>query len=146
MVNDQSIRLKTGEDALRWMTSNRMIIRSSVKDPETLANIQGFTISDPFRESIGANLLELFTKATSGKKSGLGSVTVRDAFLMAAMAAIMRETKVKLSEDEVETCANILLPLLPITRLEKEGVADQTLRHLAHNKSLVRKLQNVCGL
>jgi len=62
------------------------------------------------------------------------------------MAAIMRGTVPRLNEEEVEVCAGVLLSLLPVDRLEKVGVADQTLRNLAHDKGLVRKLQDVCGL
>ena len=125
------------------MLDNGMIIRSTIKDPETLATVRGFILSDEFGHSIGSSLLELFTKATGRKKSGLRRITVRDAFLMATIAAVLRRIKVSLSEEEMELCAGILVSLLPIDRLAQAGIADQTLRNIGHDRALVRKIQHV---
>jgi hypothetical protein len=145
MKNHQSTLFRTPEDAVSWMVKNRMIMRSMSKDPETLATVRGFTLSDEFGQSIGSSLLELFTKANGSKRNGLRDVTVRDAFLMATIAAILRKIHAPLSQKEMQLCAGILMTLLPIDRLAQAGIADKTLHNLAHDKSLVRKVQRACG-
>lgn len=140
MTRSHANLFQTPEGALSWMLDNGMIIRSTVKDPETLATVRGFILSDEFGQSIGSSLLELFAKATGRKKNGLREVTVRDAFLMATIAAVLRRTKVSLSEEEMELCAGILVSLLPIDRLVQAGIADQTLRNIAHDRALVRRI------
>lgn len=87
------------------MLINGMIIRSAVKGPETLATVRGFILSDEFGQSIGSSLLELFAKATGRKRNGLREATVRDAFLMATIATVLRRVRVPLSEGEMELCA-----------------------------------------
>jgi hypothetical protein len=146
MRDNHSNLFHTPEGALSWMLENDMIIRSTTRDPETLATVRGFILSDEFGQSIGTSLLELFTKATGRKKNGLKQVTVRDAFLMATIAAVLRKTKLHLSEEEMELCAGILVSLLPIDRLARAGIADQTLRNIAHDRTLVRKIQHVFTL
>jgi len=140
MTRSHANLFQTPEGALSWMLDNGMIIRSTVKDPETLATVRGFILLDEFGQSIGSSLLELFAKATGRKKNGLREVTVRDAFLMATIAAVLRRTKVSLSEEEMELCAGILVSLLPIDRLVQAGIADQTLRNIAHDRALVRRI------
>jgi hypothetical protein len=127
------------------MLDKGMVTRSTSKDPETLATVRGFVLSDQFGQSIGTNLLELFAKATGSKKNGLSEVTVRDVFVMAIIAAIVRDIRVPLSEKEMELCAGILVTLLPIDRLTQAGIGDKTLHNLAHDRLLVRKIQRVCG-
>ena len=143
MRDNHSNLFQTAEGALSWMFENGMIIRRTVKDPETLATVRGFILSDEFAQNIGASLLELFVKATGRKKNGLQQVTVRDAFLMATIAAVLRRTKRSLSEEETELCAGILVSLLPVDRLAQAGIADKTLRNIAHDRTLVRKIQRV---
>jgi len=143
MRDNHSNLFQTAEGALSWMFENGMIIRRTVKDPETLATVRGFILSDEFAQNIGASLLELFVKATGRKKNGLQQVTVRDAFLMATIAAVLRRTKRLLSEEEMELCAGILVSLLPVDRLAQAGIADKTLRNIAHDRTLVRKIQRV---
>ena len=121
-----------------------MIIRSTGKDPETLATVRGFVVSEEFGQSVGAYLLKLFTKAIKKRRNGLSSVTVRDAFLMATIAAAMKQAEVTLGEREMHLCASILLSLLPIDRLAQAGIADITLRNLARDRLLIRKVQRVC--
>jgi hypothetical protein len=143
MRNNHSNLFQTPEGALSWMLENGMIIRRTVKDPETLATVRGFILSDEFGQNIGARLLELFAKATGRKKNGLQQVTVRDAFLMATIAAVLRRTNLSLSEEEMELCAGILVSFLPVDRLARAGIADKTLRNIAHDRTLVRKIQRV---
>lgn len=145
MTNHQSTQFHTPEDALSWMLDKGMVTRSTSKDLETLATVRGFVLSDQFGQSIGTNLLELFAKATGSKKTGLSEVTVRDVFVMAIIAAIVRDIRVPLSEKEMELCAGILVTLLPIDRLTQAGIGDKTLHNLAHDRLLVRKIQRVCG-
>jgi hypothetical protein len=117
-----------------------------MRDPETLAHVRGFVVSPQFGQSIGTNLLELFAKATGKRRNALSHLTVYDAFLMATMAAILRETHAPLTQNEMGICANILMTLLPVDRLTAAGVADETLRHIANSKILVRKIQRTCGI
>jgi len=145
MTSNHSNSFQTLDDALAWMLRSGMIIRSTGKDPETLATVRGFVVSEEFGQSIGAYLLELFTKAIKKRRNGLSSVIVRDAFLMAAIAAVMKRAQVTLSEREMQLCAGILLSLLPINRLAQAGIADITLRNLARDRLLIRKVQRVCG-
>jgi hypothetical protein len=145
MRSNHSNSFQTLDDALAWMLRNGMIIRSTSKHPETLATVRGFVLSDEFGQSIGFYLLELFTKAIKKRRNGLSGVTVRDAFLMATIAAVMKQAEVTLSEGEMQLCASILLSLLPIDRLAQAGIADITLRNLARDRLLIRKVQRVCG-
>ena len=146
MTRNTPNSFQTLEDALAWMLSNGIIIRSTGKDPETLATVRGFVLSDEFGQSIGSHLLELFARAIKKRRNGLSNVTVRDAFLMATIAAIMKRAQVTISEGAIQLCAGILLSLLPIDRLAQAGIADITLRNLARDRLLVRKVQRVCGL
>jgi hypothetical protein len=144
MTSNHSNSFQTLDDALAWMLRNGMIIRSTGKDPETLATVRGFVVSEEFGQSVGAYLLKLFTKAIKKRRNGLSSVTVRDAFLMATIAAAMKQAEVTLGEREMQLCAGILLSLLPINRLAQAGIADITLRNLARDRLLIRKVQRVC--
>ncbi len=133
----------TTETALRWMLQHKMVLRSSAKDPETFASVRGFILSDEVRERVGANLLKLFAKATSGKKASLGKVTLRDAFLGAAIGAILEVGRVRLDDGPMMKCATIVMALLPTDRLEEAGIAGRRLSSLARDKSLVRKIQQI---
>jgi hypothetical protein len=135
---------ETPEGALHWMLSHDMIVRSSIKDPETLARIHGYILSDELREKIGSNMVKLISKAAS-RNGALSKETVRDAFLMATMAAVLEVSAVSLNEEEMTHCANIIMALLPIGRLEEAGVSKKTLRSLTQDRSLVGKIRRICG-
>ena len=136
----------SSEGALRWMLHQSMIIQKTEKDPETFATVQGFILSDQLRDKIGSTVASLVAKATRKRNRRVGNVSIRDAFLTASMAALVETSPVSLSEDEMACCANIIFALLPISRLEEEGLADRSLRTITHNKLYVEKLQELFGL
>jgi hypothetical protein len=137
--------IQTPEGALLWMLNQNMIVTSSTKDPETLATIRGYLLSESLQEKIGSNLVRLFAKATSRGNGGMGKVTVRDAFLTATIGAVLEVGQVSLSEEEMMRCANIILAFLPMERLEKAGIAKKPLRSLAHDRFLVGKIRRIVG-
>lgn len=137
---------QTSEGALRSMLHQNMILRKTTKDPETYATVQGFILSDQLRDMIGSNLVKLVAKATKKENGKVGSVSIRDAFLTATMAAVLEITRLPLSDDEMARCANIILALLPIRRLEEEGLADRSLRTIARDRASVERLQNLFRL
>jgi hypothetical protein len=134
------------EGALLWMLHQDMIIRKTAKDPETFATVQGFILSDQLKDKIGSTLASLVAKATRKRNRRVGDVSIRDAFLTASMAALLETGPVSLSDDEMARCTNIIFALLPIGRLEEEGLADRSLRNITHNKLYVEKLQELFGL
>ena len=136
----------SSEAALHWMLDQRMILRKTSKDPETFAMMQGFILSDQLRDKIGTTVANLVTKATTQRNPRIGNVSIRDAFLTASMAALLETSPVSLSKDEMTCCANIIFALLPISRLEEEGLADRSLRTITRNKLYVEKLQELFGL
>ncbi len=142
-IMHSAFETKTPESALHWMLSCNMVMRSPIKDPETLATAPGYVLSDELREKIGSNMVKLISKAAVSK-SALSKVTVRDAFLMASMAAILEVSKVALNEEEMTHCANITLALLPIAHLEEAGISRKTLRRLTWDRSLVGKIRGIC--
>ena len=135
--------IQTPEGALLWMLNHDMIVTSSTKDPETLATVRGYLLTQSLQEKIGSNLVRLFAKATSKGKVALGSVTVRDAFLTATIGAVLEMGQVSLNEEEMIRCANIILAFLPMGRLEKAGIARKPLRSLAHDRFLVGKIRRI---
>ena len=144
-MSPAAFQTQTSEGALGWMLSNNMIFRTSSKDPETLATVHGYVLSDELGEKMGSNLVKLFAKATRSRNGRVKNVTVRDAFLTAAIGAILEMGKIALSEKEMMLCANIILALLPFGRLEKAGITEKPLRNLAHDRSLVGKIRQVCS-
>ena len=134
------------DGALRWMLQQSMILRKTAKDPETFATVQGFILSDQLRDIVGSTLASLVAKATRKRNRRVGNVSIRDAFLTASMAAVMEKSSVLLSDDEMARCANIIFALLPISRLEEEGLADRSLRTIARDRSYVEKLQELFGI
>lgn len=132
--------LRTSQAALQWMLQQKIVIRSKMKDPETFAAIQGFMLSSEMRESIGSILIELVAKQTHKRSNAL---TLRDAFLAATIAAVLRKTGANLSEDEMTTCANIISAMLPIAQLEQAGLADQRLGMIARDRNKVGELQRL---
>ncbi len=132
------------ETALLWMLNQNMIVKRSTKDPETFATVNGFLLSDELRGKMGANLVKLFAKVTSRRNDTFNNVSVRDAFLTAAIGAVLEMGQVSLSEEEMMRCANIVMALLPFRHLEREGIASKPLRSLAHDKILVGKIQRAC--
>ena len=139
-----TVAFRTSQQALDWMLERSMIVKSKTKDPETLATIQGFLLSNEMRERIGTNLIELVSKAS--RKKSLCHVTVRDAFLTAAIAALLQSTRSRLSEDDMTGCANIVFALLPIGRLEQADLADRSLWLFARDRNMVGELQRSLGL
>ena len=137
---------RTSEGALSWMLRENMILRMNTKDPETYATVLGFILSDQLRDMIGSNIVKLVAKASRRGDTKAGSVSIRDAFLTATMAAVLEMSKVQLSEAEMVRCANIIFALLPIKRLEEAGLADRPLRTVARDRSSVEKLQNLFRL
>jgi hypothetical protein len=135
--------IQSTEDALLWMLNRKMIIKTSTKDPETFANIQGYLLTEDIRDTIGTNILRLFAKVTSRQNSRVKRVTVRDAFLTATIAVLLAEDKAKFSEDQMVSCANVVLALLPFDMLEKEGIAEKTLVSLARDRKLVARIQKI---
>lgn len=131
----------TTESAINWMLDHRMILKTSTKDPETFANVNGYILSDELRDRIGSNLLKLFAKSTRTRRNSTNKVTIRDAFLAAAMGATLEMVRVRLSEDEMMRCANIIMALLPIGKLEADGVAEKPLRALGRDRFLVGKIR-----
>ena len=127
------------------MLRREMIVRKTAKDPETYAAVHGFILSDQLRDMIGSNLVKLVGKATRKKNGGVARVSIRDAFLTATMAAVMEIARVTLSDEEMACCANVILALLPIRRLEEAGLADRSLRTVARHRSSVQKLQDLFG-
>lgn len=136
----------SSEAALRWMLHQGMILRKIAKDPETFATVQGFILSDQLRDKIGSTVASLVAKATRKGNLRVGNVSIRDAFLTASMAALLETSPISLSDDEMARCANIIFALLPISRLEEEGLADRSLRTITHNKLYVEKLQELFGI
>lgn len=130
----------TPESAIDWMLNQHMILKKSTKDPETFATVNGYVLSDEFREKIGSHLVELFAKST--RKKSLMEITVRDAFLTATIGATMEIVRVRLSEEKMTSCANIIMALLPIERLELEGIAEKPLRTLARDRLLVSRIRH----
>jgi hypothetical protein len=128
------------------MLQENMILRRTTKDPETYATVLGFILSDQLRDMIGSNIVKLVAKATKRGNGKGGSVSIRDAFLAATMAAVLEMTKVQLSDVEMVRCANIIFALLPIRRLEEAGLADRPLRTVARDRSSVGKLQDMFRL
>ena len=137
---------ETTEGALHWMLQQNMIVRSTSKDPETFAAVQGFLLSDEMRDSIGSNLVRLVAKATRKGNTRLRRVTVREAFLTATLAALLEKARASLSEEEMTRCTNIVFALLPIKRLEQARLADRTVRSIALNRRSVMELQRILGL
>ncbi len=123
-----------------------MILRKTAQDPETFATVQGFILSDRLRDIIGSTLASLIAGTTRKRSRKVGSVSIRDAFLTATMAAVLETSPVSLSDDEMARCANIIFALLPISRLEEEGLADKSLRTISRDKSYVKKLQELFKL
>jgi len=134
---------QTSEGALRWMLHQNMILRRTAKDPETYATIQGFVLSDQLRDMIGSNLVKLVAKATRKGNGRVGSVSIRDAFLTATMAAVLDLGRMPLSDGEMARCANVIFALLPMRRLEEAGLADRTLRTIARDRTSAEKLHNL---
>jgi hypothetical protein len=137
---------RTSEGAIRWLLDQKMIVRRHAKDPETFATAQGFILSDELRHKLGSNLVRLVAKATRRGNGRLGNVSIRDAFLTAAMAAVLETTGAPLSDDEMTRCANIIFALLPIEPLEKSGLADKPLRTVVRSRSSVLELQRLLRL
>jgi hypothetical protein len=137
--------IQTCEGALRWMLHRNMILKKTTKDPETYATVQGFILSDELRDLIGSNLVKLIAKAANGS-SRAGSVSIRDAFLAATMAAVLEMGYIRLRDDEMAQCASIAFALLPIGRLEGAGLANRSLRTFSRSRASVEKLQNLLGL
>jgi hypothetical protein len=79
------------------MLEQGMIVRRSMKDPETFISTQGYILSDGLREEIGTNLVKLFGRAAKG--NGQGDVTIGDAFVTATMAAVLATCKLTLSQE-----------------------------------------------
>ena len=127
------------------MLRREMIVRKTAKDPETYAAVHGFILSDQLRDMIGSNLVKLVGKATRKKNGGVARVSIRDAFLTATMAAVLDMERVTLSDEEMACCANVILALLPIRRLEEAGLADRSLRTVARDRSSVQTLQDLFG-
>ena len=134
------------EGALQWMLQENMILRRTTKDPETYATVLGFILSDQLRDMIGSNIVKLVAKATRRRDGKASSVSIRDAFLTATIAAVLELSKAQLSEVEMMRCANIIFALLPIKRLEEAGLADRQLRTVARDRASVEKLQNLFRL
>jgi len=128
------------------MLQENMILRKTTKDPETYATVLGFILSDQLRDMIGSNIVKLVAKATKRRNTKAGSVSIRDAFLTATMAAVLEMSKVQLSDAEMVRCANIIFALLPMKRLEEAGLADRSLRTVARDRSSVEKLQSLFRL
>ena len=128
------------------MLQENMILRKTTKDPETYATVLGFILSDQLRDMIGSNIVKLVAKATKRRNTKAGSVSIRDAFLTASMAAVLEMSKVQLSDAEMVRCANIIFALLPMKRLEEAGLADRSLRTVARDRSSVEKLQSLFRL
>jgi len=133
----------TAKGAMSWMLQRGMIVRSSTKDPETFATIQGYIVSEELRDRIGSNLVRLLGKAAKG--NGMGRVTIRDALLTATMGAVLAIGKTQLSEEEMMQFANIIWALLPFERLETAGVTQKPLRSLARDRRLVGKVMRLCS-
>lgn len=140
-----NFQTRTPEGALHWMLHQEMLVRKTTKDPETYATVRGFILSDQLRDMIGSNLVKLVAKATRRRKERTLSVSIRDAFLTATMAAVLEKARVVLSDEEMTRCANIIFSLLPIKRLEETGLADKSLRTVARDRSSVQKLQDLFG-
>lgn len=138
-------KTKTSEGALVWLLDRKMIVKSSTKDPETLAVVRGYILSDGMRERIGSNLVNLFARVTEKRNGGLRNVSLRDALLAATIGAVLELGQTSLSEDEMMRCANIILALLPIERFEEAGIAAKTLRSLSHDRFLVGKIRRIVG-
>jgi hypothetical protein len=129
--------------ALSWMIEQGIVVRRTTKDPETFIPIQGYILSDELRERIGSNLVKLFSKAT--KRTALRDVTIGDAFVTATIAALITAAEAQLSQEEITICTNIILKLLPFDKLETAGITGKTLRHLARDRALLRRLIETCS-
>lgn len=119
-----------------------MVVKQTSRDPETFIPVQGYILSDELRDLIGRNLVKLFHKTVRG--STLQGVTIADAFVTATMAAVLSTGRVKLSEEEMMLCTNIVLTFLPFEKLATARMASKPLRDLASNKALVRKFRGLC--
>lgn len=124
------------------MIKRGIVVRKSAKDPETFIPIQRYILSDELREAIGVNLVKLFAKVAEGK--GSGGITIGDAFIAAAMAALLATSGERLGEDEIALCTDVVLKLLPYEKLRAARLARKTLRRLSWDMSLVRKLKETC--
>jgi len=144
-MRHQRFDLQTSEGALLWMLKKKMIVRRSTKDPETFARVNGFTLSSAMSSQIGSNLVKLLGKAATSRNGSMSKITVRDAFLTATIGAVLAAGQTKLNEEEMMRCANIILALLPIDRLEKAGINRKRLKTLASDKHLVAKVLQVCS-
>jgi hypothetical protein len=127
------------------MLQENMVLRKTAKDPETYATVQGFVLTDALRDMIGSNLVKLVAKAGRKGNRRVGSVSIRDAFLTAAMGAVLQMAQVPLNEDEMACCANVIFALLPMRRLEDAGLANRPLRAIARDRSSAEKLQDLFG-
>lgn len=145
-MTKKTFNRRSPEGALRWMLQQGMILRKTAKNPETFAAVQGFVLSEQVRDTLGSTLASLVAKAIGKRHRKVGNVSIRDAFLTASMAAVLETGRVSLSDDEMARCANIIFALLPISRLEEEGLADRPLRTIAQDRSSVEKLQEMFGL
>jgi hypothetical protein len=129
-------------DALSWMLEHGLILRKTENDPETFIPVHGYVLSYEMQEEIGNNLVKLFKKAM--KMGCLKGVTIGDGFVTATMAALLANTESTLGKEELTTCTNIILKLLPFDRLEAAGLTSKTLHHLSRDRALLRKLREAC--
>ncbi len=142
VLSTRTLQETTTTGALSWLIEQGMIVKRSSKDPETFIPVPGYLLSDDLRDKIGTNLVKLFRKATRGR--ALKDVTIADAFVTATMAAVLSTGEVKLSEEEMTLCTNIVLTFLPFEKLKAAGIARKTLRSWASDRALVRKFRSLC--
>ena len=135
--------LETPAGTLSWMLEQGMVVRKTIKDPETFISLQGYVLADELREEIGNNLVKLFKKAAKG--TSLNDVTIGDAFVTATIAAVLTTSGVSLGQEEMTRCTNIILKLLPFDKLEAAGVTSKRLRRLSEDRALLRKLRDACS-
>jgi hypothetical protein len=139
----RALKTQTNEEAVTWLLERKMLVRAPMRDPETFATANGYVLSDVLRSKIGYNLIELFAKARKKRRTHSSRITIRDAFLAATIGAVLEIGQVSLTEDEMMHYANIILAILPFTRIEDAGIANRSLRSLAYDRSLVRKIQRI---
>jgi hypothetical protein len=139
----RALKTQTNEEAVTWLLEHSMLVRTPMKDPETFATANGYVLSESLRSKIGSNLIELFSKARKKRRTHSSRITIRDAFLAATIGAVLEMGQVSLNEDEMMNYANIILTMLPFTRIEDAGIANRSLRSLAYDRSLVRKIQRI---
>jgi hypothetical protein len=137
------LKAQTAEEAIAWLLEHNMVLRAPVKDPETFATANGYALSAALRSRIGSNLVKLFSKASGRRRTGSSKVTIGDALLAATIGAVLEFGQVSVAEDEMMDYANIILSMLPFTRIEDAGLANKPLRSLAYDRSLVRKIQRI---